>query len=85
MKETTLQGKDKIKPQDKRITVLSSIRCIENVLSILKLWSGVIAQQQQVARGMILKEADTFNTDDTELSDIYTHKMNIQFKDRVPA
>ena len=45
----------------------------------------MIAQQQQVARGMILKEADTFNTDDTELSDIYTHKMNIQFKDRVPA
>lgn len=77
MKETTLQGKDKIKPQDKRITVLSSIRCIEKVLSILKLWSGVIAQQQQVARGMILKESDTFTLDYTEIGDADTHKMKI--------
>ena len=40
---------------------------------------------QQIARGMILKEVDTFTTDDTEISDIDTHKMKIQLKDQVPA
>ena len=38
---------------------------------------GLTAQQQQVARGMILKEADTFTTDDTEIGDVDTHKMKI--------
>ena len=35
---------------------------------------GLTAQHQQVARGMILKEAGTFTADDTELGDIDTHK-----------
>ena len=35
---------------------------------------GLTAQHQQVARGMILKEAGTFTTDDTEIGDFDTHK-----------
>lgn len=31
---------------------------------------GLTAQQQRVARGMILKEADTFTTDDTEIGGV---------------
>ena len=34
---------------------------------------------------MILKEADTFTADDTEIGDVNTHKMNIQLKDQVPV
>ena len=47
---------------------------------------GLTAQQQQVARGMILKEAGTLTTDDTEIGDIDTHKkMKVQSKDQVLA
>ena len=42
------------------------------------------AQQQQVTRGIILKEADTFTTDDTQIGDVNTHKLKIQLKDQVP-
>ena len=43
------------------------------------------AQQQQVVRGMILKEADMFTTDDTELGDVDNHKMKIQISDQLAA
>ena len=39
-----------------------------------------------MARGMILKEAGTLPTDDTEIGDIDTHKkMKVQSKDQVLA
>ena len=39
-----------------------------------------------MARGMILKEAGTLTTDDTEIGDIDTHKkMKVQSKDQVLA
>ena len=37
-----------------------------------------------MARGIILKEADTFTTDDTQIGDVDTHKLKIQLKDQVP-
>ena len=46
---------------------------------------GLTAQQQQVARGIMLREADTFSADDTEISDIDMHKMKIPLKGQVAA
>lgn len=34
---------------------------------------------------MILKEAEIFTTNDTEIGDVETHKMKIQLKYHVPA
>ena len=42
------------------------------------------AQQQQLARGIILKEADTFTADDKQIDDVNTYKMKIQLKDQIP-
>lgn len=44
---------------------------------------GLTTQQQQAARVMILKEADTFTTDDTELGNGDTHKTNVQMNNQV--
>ena len=38
-----------------------------------------------MTRGKILKEADTFTTDDTEIGDFDTHEMKIQLKDQLPV
>lgn len=48
-------------------------------LKVLEKFSllGLTAQQQQVARSMIVKEDDRFTTDDTEIGDVDTHKMKI--------
>ena len=43
------------------------------------------AQQQHVERGVILKEADTFTTDDTDIGHVDIHKTKIQLKDQVPV
>ena len=46
---------------------------------------GLTAQQQQVVKGMILKEAEAFTVDDIEIDDVDTHKMKIQLTDQVPV
>ena len=46
---------------------------------------GLTAQQQQVVKGMILKEAEAFTVDDREIGDVDTHKMKIQLTDQVPV
>ena len=46
---------------------------------------GLTAQQPQVVKGMILKEAEAFTVDDIEIGDVDTHKMKIQLTDQVPV
>ena len=76
MEEIPSEGKDKIQLQD---TALRIIAMTNHQLKVLEKFSllGLTAQQQQVARSMIVKEDDRFTTDDTEIGDVDTHKMKI--------
>ena len=70
-------------PSQEKVKILSQDAKLEDLLEKFYLL-GLTAQQQQVARGMILREADTFTTNDTEIDDVGVHKM-IQLKDQVPV
>ena len=62
---------NKVQSQDTALKDYSS-SLTNHRLNVMKKFGllGLTAQQQRVARGMILKEADTFTTDDTEIGGV---------------
>ena len=77
---------DEVQSHDSTLEDYSRYSSLTNhQLQVLKNFDllELTAQQQQVARGVILKESDTFTLDDTEIGDVDNYKVNIQSKDRV--
>ena len=87
MEEIPSQEKVKILSEDTKLEDYRRHNSLTNhQLNVLEKFYllGLTAQQQQVSRSMILREADTFTTNDTEIDDVGVHKM-IQLKDQVPV
>ena len=88
IEEILSQEKAKKQSQDTTLEDYSSDNSLTNhQLKILKNFDllGSTVQQQQVSSAMILKEADTLTTDDTEIGAVNTHKMQIRLKGQVPV
>ena len=88
IEEILSQEKAKKQSQDTALEDYSSDNSLTNhQLKILKNFDllGSTVQQQQVSSAMILKEADTLTTDDTEIGAVNTHKMQIRLKGQVPV
>ena len=84
MEKTPSQEKAKMQSQDTTLDDYSSDSSLTNhqlKFNLLRLTS----QKQQVERGMIIKEADIFTTDDSQMDDVNTNKIKIQLKDSVPV